>query len=219
MPSNRPSSSKVIALTIRPSSRATRTRSVRYSSPSPARAERVDPAAEPRGIKRVQASVDLVALHVIVGRADLHDALDGPELAADHAAEARRIGGEDGGEGDCGIVVAPLLEDGGKLVPRERDVARQHEDLVDVGDTSARAARTAWPVPRGTSWSANTARAPERLGQRAVGGAPTTTGAAPPPGRRPPPTRRGRTRASAGRTGGGGPWACPISSACRGRQP
>ena len=33
MPSNRPSSSKATALTIRPSSRASRTRSVRYSSP------------------------------------------------------------------------------------------------------------------------------------------------------------------------------------------
>ena len=91
MPSNRPSSSKPTAATMRPSSRASRTRSVRYSSPVAADGSSVaDPPAQPRGVERVQPGVDLVALELLGrGVLGLDDPLDGPELAAHDAPERR----------------------------------------------------------------------------------------------------------------------------------
>ena len=107
MPSNRPSSSNATALTIRPSSRASRTSSVRYSSPVAADGvRRPDPAPQPGGVEGVEPGVDLVAGELVGRRVlRLDDALDRPELAADHPAELGRVGREDAGQRDRRVVL------------------------------------------------------------------------------------------------------------------
>ena len=167
MPSKRPSSSKATALTSRPSSRARRTSSVRYSSPVVGDGvERPDPAAQPGGIEGVQAGVDLVARELVLGRVlGLDDRLDGAELAAHDAPELGRVGGEDGGQRDRRVVLAARLEDRLEVGGRdERHVAGEDEDLGRVvGDRGSAPARTASPVPRGSSWSANVGSVGERV--------------------------------------------------------
>ena len=120
----------------------------------------LDPAAQPGGIERVQARVDLVVGELLLGRVlGLDDRLDDPELAADDPPELGRVGGEDRGEGDRGVVLAARLEDGFQVGGGdERNVAGQDEDLGRVVGDALRAARTASPVPRGSSWSAKSAR-------------------------------------------------------------
>ena len=79
--------------------------------------QRLDAAAQPGGIERVQPRIDLVVRElVLVGILELDDRLHDPELAADDATELGRIGGEHRGEGDRGIVLAARLED----APRDR---------------------------------------------------------------------------------------------------
>ncbi len=83
------------------------------------RLERVDPATQPGGVEGVDPGVDLVGLELLLGRVlRLDDPLDRAELAADDAPERRGIRGEDAGQRDRGIVLAPRLDDG-------REVARR----------------------------------------------------------------------------------------------
>ncbi len=136
MPSKRPSSSKATAATIRPSSRARRTRSVRYSSPVVLDGrEAGDAPPEPLRVERVQAGVGLVRLELVGRRVlGLDDALDRAELAAHHAAQLGRLGREHAGEGDRGIVGPSRVEHRVDVRARhERHVARQDEDLGRVG--------------------------------------------------------------------------------------
>ena len=136
MPSNRPSSSNATALTIRPSSRASRTRSVRYSSPRRRRRRQgPDPAPQPVRVEGVDARVRLVAGQLVGCRVPgLDDALDGPELAPDHPAELGRVGREHAGQRDRGVVLAARFEDGVEVGPgHERDVTGQDEDLDRIG--------------------------------------------------------------------------------------
>ena len=91
--------------------------------------------------------------------------------------------------------------------------------------SSASAARTASPVPRGTSWSASRPRSPTTSRTASVAGRVDDDGTRAacrrprrchPAPRRRCPTRPGRTRASAVRTAGGGSWASASACACRG---
>ncbi len=95
------------------------------------RLERRDPPAQPGRVEGVQPDVDLVALELLGRRVlGLDDPLDGPEVAAHHAAERRRVGGVDAGERDGGPVGAARLDDGLEVgAGHQRDVARQHDDL------------------------------------------------------------------------------------------
>ena len=99
------------------------------------RRERLDPAPQPRGIEGVEPGVDLVAGQFLGRRVlRLDDPLDRPELAADDPAELGRVGGEDAGQRDRGVVLAARLEDRVEVgAGHERHVARQDEDLGRVG--------------------------------------------------------------------------------------
>ena len=107
------------------------------------RRHRLDAAAQPGGIEGVQARVDLVVRELLlVGVLDLDDRLDDAELAAHDAPELGRVGGEDRGQGDRGVVLATRLEEALEVGRRdERHVAGQDEDLGRVvGDGGHRRA-------------------------------------------------------------------------------
>ena len=103
----------------------------------------------------------------------------------------------------------------------QRHVARQHEDLDRRRRERRRGLRpSASPVPRGSSWSAKSARSAKAstsaIDRRRVDDDRVRAGGAV---RRCSPRRRGRRRASGGRTARGGPWAASTSSGFRGRPP
>ena len=224
MPSNRPSSSKATALTSRPSSRASRTRSVRYSSPVAGDGvERLDPAAQPGGIEGVQPGVDLVARQLVGGRVAAPRrsarpcrtrrgrpgrARPGRRRRRWRARSRRRPRG------------APR---GSRRGPRRSPAGRRptaRGPRCAVAGTTASAAATASPVPRGSSWSANTAAIGEGIGDRRDRRREDDDRPAADGGRlRGRPGVERRRPASAGRTAGGGPWGPPSASACRGRPP
>ena len=132
MPSKRPSSSNATALTIRPSSRASRTRSVRYSSPVVADGVRASIRRRSHAASKAYspALISLPASSSGVASLRLDDPLDGPELAADDAPELGRVGGEDAGQRDRGVVLAARLEDGVEVgAGHQRHVAGQDQDL------------------------------------------------------------------------------------------
>ena len=84
-----------------------------------------------------------------VGVARLDDPLDRPELAAHDAPELGRVGGEDAGQRDRGVVLAARLEDGLEVgAGHERHVAGQDEDLGRVvgHDAERRPDRVAGPA-------------------------------------------------------------------------
>ena len=220
MPSKRPSSSKATAVTSRPSSRARRTSSVRYSSPV------VGDGSSDSMRRRSQAAsnaysprIDLVVRELVfVGVLELDDRLDDPEFAANDAPELGRIGGEHRGEGDGGVVLAARLEDRLEIGGRdERDVARQDEDLGGVvGDRGDRGADgvagAAGLVLEGEVGAVGEDVADgldcrgvdddRSCGRGASGGRPLR------------PKRRGRRPASGGRTAGAAPWGSRTSCAC-----
>ena len=117
---------------MRPSSRASRIEVGQIQLAGRGRRrEGRDPAAQPRGVEGIQPGVDLVARQLLVrGVACLDDPFDGPELAAHDAPELGRIGGEDTGQRDRGIVLAPRLEDGIEVgTGHQRHVTGQDQDL------------------------------------------------------------------------------------------
>ena len=124
------------------------------------RLQGADPAPQPGGVEGVEPGVDLVAGELVGGGVlGLDDPLDGRRLAAHDPPELRRVGREDAGERDRRIVLAARLEDASRSgAGHERDVAGQDEDLGGIVGDAASAARTASPVPRGSSWSAKSAR-------------------------------------------------------------
>ena len=182
--------------------------------------QRLDAAAQPGGIEDVEARVDLVVVElVLAGVLELDDRLDDAELAADDAPELGRVGGDDRGQRDGGVVLAARLEDGLEVGGRdERHVAGQDEDLGGVlGDglhgRADRVAGAAWLVLEGELGSVGEALA-DGLDRRGVDD-DRVRGASRRRPRRPHPRRRARRRASAGRTAGAGPWGAPTSCACR----
>ncbi len=76
------------------------------------RLQRLDATAKPGGIEGVQPRIDLVVRElVLVGVLELDDGLHDAEFAADDAPELGRVGGEDRGQRDRGVVLASCLED------------------------------------------------------------------------------------------------------------
>ena len=193
MPSNRPSSSKATALTMRPSSRASRTRSVRYSSPVAADGvERRDPAAQPGGVEGVQPGVDLVAGQLL-GRRRRAPRRSARPSRTRCARRARARPGRRRRRWPARSRRRPArrasrigLEVG---AGDQRHVAGQDEDLGRLVGRRRRARRaTASPVPRGSSWRAKTARSAKTSMSAATAGEKTTIGrppAAPSGGARP----------------------------------
>ena len=197
----------------RPRARAGRARSgTARRSRATARARRSGDAARRRRRRRCPALISL-PVELLRGRVlRLDDPLDRAELAADHPPELGRVGGEDAGQRDRGIVLAARLEDGVE-VGAGRGAARRPSGR---GSRSRRPARPRAPRADRVAGAARlvlereVARSRERRATIAsTGGEYTTIGGR--TGRRRSagrsPRRRGRRPASAGRTAGGGPWA------------
>ena len=84
-----------------------------------------------------------------LGVARLDDPFDRPELAAHDAPELGRVGREDTGQGDRGVVLAARLEDRVEIrAGHERHVTGQHEDLGRLvrDDRERRAHRVTGPA-------------------------------------------------------------------------
>ena len=162
MPSNRPSSSNATALTIRPSSRASRTRSVRYSSPVAADGVRAPIRRRSQlGVEGVEPGVDLVAGQ-LVGRR-----VPAPRRSArpSRTRRARPGRARPGRRRTRWPGRSPRRPGGAPRGPRRgRRRSRAGRRRTGRGSrsrrpaTTASAARTASPVPRGSSWRAKVAR-------------------------------------------------------------
>ena len=218
IPVRRPSSSTSSAATRRPSSRANADEVGQVQlAGRRRRAQVADPAAEPVGVEGVQPGVDLADLALVLGRrpSPRRSARPSPpSLRTTRPSPAGSIASTDD-ERDRGVVDrrAPrAARPGGPPRPAARRRDRTRISSTSSGRAS-RAARSASPVPRGTSWSAVSARpgdgVPDGLGRRRVDDERAAR-------RWRRPRRRGRSRASAGRRAGAGPWAGPTSCACRG---
>ena len=185
--------------------------------------QRSDAATEPGRIEGVQAGVRLVRLELLGGRVlRLDDPLDRPELAADHAAEGRRVGGEDAREGDRGVVLAARLEHRLEVgAGHERHVAVDDEDLGRVGRDARRARRGPRPRSRagivlereGRPIGEDRRRSPRPTASR------RRPASAPSRPRPCSPRRRARRRASGDRTARGGPSGATSACASRDRPP
>ena len=175
MPSNRPSSSKPTALTIRPSSRASRTRSVRYSSPVTGdgssdairrRSQAASKAYSPALIS-LPASSSGVASFASTIRSTVPNS---PRTTRPSRPDRRRRRWP--GRSPRRPRGAPRGSRRGRR--RSRAARRRDRTRISVASsgTTASAARTASPGPRGSSWRAKAARSAKtsvtRLDRRRV---------------------------------------------------
>ena len=200
--------------TIRPSSRASRTSSVRYSSPvvgdgSSAPIRRRSQAASNAyrpALTSLSSSSSSVASLASTIRSTVPNSLadDPPELGRDRRRRPLASAIAASSWRRC-------LEDGLEVGAGRRAARRRtgRGSRSTSSGTAASAAATASPVPRGSSWRANVGRGRAKASRTAaIGGRVHDDRRRRRAGRRlAAPTRRGRRRASAGRTAGGGPWA------------
>ena len=219
MPIRRPSSSTVSATTTRPSSRASSTSSVRYSSPVLGDGlSDCDPRPEPRRVERVQAAVDLVDRELVVGGVlALDDPIDDAGLVADHPPEVAGIDRVDGDQRDRGLVETALLE---QLAGAARSRPAGRRRSARAPRRRRRRAPRRRPRPRRRCRAARPGarsrrrrrapREPRRWPVRSRRGGGRRSRLAP---------RRRRRRPSAARTARGAASASATSSSFRGRPP
>ena len=203
MPSNRPSSSNATAATIRPSSRASRMSSVRYSSP-------VAADGSGRDARRSQAASNayspaLISFVELLGRRVL--GLDDP-LDASRTRHARPGRARPGRRRRRWRARSPRRPRGGprarvEVAPRSTSGTSPYRTRISVGvlGDARKGGRTASPVPRGSSWSANIGRS-AKTSHDCRDGRRVDDDRSPARPRRQPcsPRRRGCRPASAART-------------------